>query len=99
MRIISKRRLREFWLKNPEAQLPLELWYEVVKGADWSNFADVRNSFRHADVYKDCVIFDIGGNKYRLTVKVRYRIKRVYVRFVMTHREYDKNRWMSDCEC
>lgn len=91
--------MREFWLENPEAELSLKFWYEVVRKAEWDTFSDVRNSFRHADVFKDCVIFDIGGNKFRLIAKVRYRIKRVYVRFVLTHREYDKNAWIDDCEC
>ncbi len=99
MRIISKRKLREFWAEKPEAEVPLRLWYDVVRRSDWNSFADVRGTFRHADIYKDCVIFDIGGNKFRLIAKVRYRIKRVYVRFVLTHRKYDKNDWMDDCEC
>lgn len=98
MRIISKRRLREFWQENPQAEQPLLAWYEIVKKVEWENFADVRNSFRHADVYKDCVIFDIGGNKFRLIAKVRYRLKRVYIKFVLSHREYDKNNWLDDCE-
>lgn len=99
MRIISKRKLREFWKSYPIAERPLLDWYKTVKKGDWKDFSDVRNSFRHADVYKDCVIFDIGGNKYRLIVKVRYQLKRVYVRFVLSHREYDRNLWTDDCEC
>lgn len=99
MRIISKRSLREFWLLNSAAEQPLLQWFNEVKKADWDNFANVRNSFRHADIYRDCIIFNIGGNKYRLITKIRYPKKRVYVRFVLTHRLYDKNTWMEDCEC
>ena len=99
MRIISKKALVEFWEKHPSAKKPLLAWHQTAKFSIWDNFADVRKTFRNADLYRDCVIFDIGGNKYRLIVKIRYRTKRVYIRFVMTHSEYDKNSWKEDCEC
>ena len=99
MRVISKRRLREFWREFPSAKQPLLSWYQTVKRVDWEDFSDVRESFRHADVYRDCVIFDIGGNKFRLITKIRYKKKRVYIRFVLTHSEYDKDLWKDDCEC
>jgi len=99
MRIISKRRLREFWLKNPNAEKPILNLYEAAKKVDWNNFSEVRESFRSADVYRDCVIFDIGGNKFRLITRIRYQKKRVYIRFVLTHSDYDKNLWKEDCEC
>jgi mRNA interferase HigB len=99
MKVISKRRLREFWREYPSAEQPLLSWYEIVKKAEWKNFSDVRESFRHADVYRDCVIFDIGGNKFRLITKIRYKKKRVYIRFVLTHPDYDKDLWKEDCEC
>ena len=98
MHVISKRRLREFWDDVPEAERPLLDWFEIARKSDWSSFADVRASFRHTDVYRDCVVFDIGGNKFRLIVKIRYRIKRLYVRSVLTHKDYDKDRWKPDCE-
>lgn len=97
MRIISKRRLREFWREFPNAEKPLLSWYETVKKVNWESFSDVRDSFRHADVYRDCVIFDVGGNKFRLITRIRYKIKRVYIRFVLTHSDYDKDSWKSDC--
>jgi len=99
MRIISKRRLREFWSEFPNAKQSLLSWYETVKKSEWENFSDVRESFRHADIYRDCVIFDIGGNKFRLITKIRYKKKRAYIRFVLTHSDYDKNLWKDDCEC
>lgn len=97
MRTFSKPKLREFWEKYPEAKIPLENWYRVVSKADWNSFADLKTTFRSADLYGDCVVFNIGGNKYRLIVKIRYRTKKVYVRFVLTHSEYDMNKWKNDC--
>jgi mRNA interferase HigB len=99
MKIISKRALVEFGGEHSKAKAPLLNWYTVVKGSAWENFSDVLKTFRHADLYRDCVIFDVGGNKYRLIVKVRYRTRRVYIRFVLTHSDYDKNSWKEDCEC
>jgi len=99
MRIISRNALVNFWEKHPEAKVSLLAWYKTVTSSEWENFADVRKTFRRADIYRDCAIFDVGGNKYRLIVKVRYRTKRVYIRFVLTHSDYDKDSWKEDCEC
>jgi len=99
MRIISKRRLQEFWRKYPFAEQPLLSWYETTKKANWESFLEVRETFRHADIYQDCVIFDIGGNKFRLITKIRYRVKKVFIRFVLTHSDYDKDLWKEDCKC
>src|SRR4051794_21535365 len=103
MRIISERQLRGFWqaAKGSEAQRREKVmreWRDTVKGADWNSFADVRQTFNHADVYHDCVIFDVSGNQYRIIAKVRYQKHIVFIRVVLTHREYDENKWCSDCE-
>jgi mRNA interferase HigB len=63
----------------------------VVRAADWSKPTNIKEMFRSADILaKDRVVFNIGGNKYRLVVAVHYRGGRVYVRFVGTHSEYDR---------
>jgi mRNA interferase HigB len=63
----------------------------VVRAADWSKPTDIKEMFRSADILaNDRVVFNIGGNKYRLVVAVHYRGKRVYIRFVGTHPEYDR---------
>lgn len=99
MQILSKRRLQNFWEKHPNSKESLLNWYRTVKKTDWNSFADVKETYRSADVYEDCVIFNIGGNNFRLIAKIRYRIKRIYIRFVLTHKEYDKDKWKKDCEC
>ena len=85
--------LREFWRRPgcSDAEQPLLTWAHVVKLADWSKPTDIKLMFRSADILQNGrVIFNISGNKYRLVVAVHYRGKRVYVRFVGTHREYDQ---------
>ena len=77
-------------------------------GAEWPDFGSVRQTFPAADVFEKCVIFNIGGNKYRLIAAIHFRKTtnvgkvvegRVYVRDVLTHAEYDKGSWKNDCKC
>ncbi len=97
--MISKRRLREFWEKNPEAKEPLLDWHNITRKILWHNLAEVRDTFRHADPVGDCTVFNIKGNNYRLITVVKYRVRRVYVLHVLTHKEYDKEKWKDDCHC
>ncbi len=93
MRIIAVSTLKEFWLRpgRGDAEQPLRAWVRIVGGADWSKPTDVKAMFRSADILPGGrVILDVGGNKYRLGAAVHYRGKRVYVRFIGSHREYDK---------
>lgn len=99
MRIISKSKLREFWEEHPEAKDSLSEWFRVTSKAVWKNFADVRNTFRSADPYCDCVIFDVKGNNFRIIGIALYQVQRVYVRYVLTHADYDKGKWKNDCNC
>jgi len=93
VRIIAVSTLREFW-RRPErgdAEQPLRAWVAVIKAANWSKPTDIKVMFRSADVLAGGrVIFNIGGNKYRLVAAVHYRGKRIYVRFIGTHRDYEK---------
>jgi mRNA interferase HigB len=104
MRIISEKRLREFSEgangidERSRREKAMGAWITVVKRAEWANFVDVRKTFNHVDVYKDCVIFDVGGNKYRIIAKIATGIKAVFIRAVLTHAEYDENRWKGDCK-
>lgn len=92
MHIIAKAPLREFWGRHPPAEMPLRHWFALVQAANWSGPADVKAMFgATVDFVADNkVIFDIGGNKYRLIVYVAYRYRRVLVKFVGTHAEYDR---------
>jgi mRNA interferase HigB len=92
MQIVAKRTLREFWEKHNQAETPLSVWYILASRADWAGPADVKATFGSTVdfVGDNRLIFDIGGNKYRLVVHVAYRFKRVLIKFVGTHREYDR---------
>jgi mRNA-degrading endonuclease HigB of HigAB toxin-antitoxin module/antitoxin component HigA of HigAB toxin-antitoxin module len=96
LRVISKRKLREFWEKHPDSKEPLLDWYNVTRKASWRNLADVRESFRHADTVGDCTVFNIKGNNYRLVTAIRYNVQRIYTLHVLTHKEYDKEKWKKE---
>lgn len=103
MRVISKARLREF-LERPgreSAEGPLKAWYNHVKSPTvaWSSWGDVRATFANASIVGNCVVFNIGGNKYRLVTRIRYPGQKVFVLKVMTHAEYDKDKWKDECGC
>ena len=103
MRIISEKRLKEFWqvakgAESTRRKNAMLEWRDAVRVADWSSLVDVRQTFNHADVYHDCVIFDVGGNKYRIIAKVRYQKHLIFIRAVLTHEEYDENKWCGGCE-
>ena len=90
--MLSKKTLREFWLVHPQAETPLRAWYDQVDKATWKTPHDVRAMFGSVDFVGDNrAIFNIGGNKYRLIVRILYDpYYRVMVKFVGTHDEYDK---------
>lgn len=91
MVIISKAAINEFSIIHPDAVDPLLYWYYNSKLAEWSKFSDVKESFNTVDyIGKDLYVFDIGGNKYRLIARIIFRVRTVYIRFIGTHKEYDK---------
>jgi len=90
MHIISKKRLREFWIAHPQAEVPLLAWHTVLSNCHARSFAELKQTFAAADWVKGFVVFDIGGNKYRLIADVLFSAQRVYVKHVFTHKEYEQ---------
>ncbi len=90
MRIISKKALREFWTIHPEAEPSLSHWFRIVSKTSFGSFNDIRQTFPSADWVKGLVVFNIGGNRYRLIALVRFDTQRVYIRRVLTHEAYDR---------
>ena len=79
-----------YWsLGDPEAEQSLRNWHTVAENSRFADFADLRQSFGSADYVPPYTVFDVGGNNYRVVVIVRYRDGKMFVRWVMTHREYD----------
>ena len=91
MRVVTPRRLTEFSKKYIQSRVPLLIWYEIVKKAEWENLSDIKKTFNSVDYLgKNRYAFNIKGNDFRLIVIIIFISKKIYIRFIGTHDEYDK---------
>jgi mRNA interferase HigB len=91
MRVIAKKILREFWLKQSDSEGQLKTWFKEASKATWTSPNDIKSEYSKASILKSGrVVFNICGNKYRLIVQINYLRKWVFIRFIGTHEEYDK---------
>jgi mRNA interferase HigB len=91
MVIIAKRAIKEFIEANSKSAKPLLEWYLKTKESDWKNFSDIKKIFGATDsVGNGLYVFNIGGNKYRLIARIIFGARTVFIRFIGTHKEYDK---------
>ena len=95
MKIISNSALRAFGTVHPQAEEPLRGWRRVIEKNRFENWAELKVAFRTIDKVGELTVFDIGGNKYRLIAYIRFEKQIVYIKAVLTHRDYDKGNWKS----
>lgn len=93
MKIISNRALRAFAAEHPQAQAPLQGWRRVIEKNRFANWAELKAAFNAVDKVGALAVFDIGGNKYRLIAYIRFEKQIVYIKAVLTHRDYDQGAW------
>lgn len=93
MHIITRRRLNEFAERHPDSRTSLERWYMLVKGKNFHSFSELRVEFPSAARVGKLTVFNIGGNKVRLIAAIHYNRRKIYIRAVLTHDEYDEGRW------
>jgi mRNA interferase HigB len=91
--VISRKRLKEAALRHPELGTALDAWFRVAKKSSWHGLMEVRKTFANADAVDRWTVFNIKGNKYRLITEINYRYQRLYIRHVLTHAEYDQEKW------
>ncbi len=96
MHIITRKRLLDFSLKHPSCKSAIDSWYKIIKFTYFSNFVELRATFPSADQVGKFTVFNIGGNKARLIAAIHYNTGKVYIRHVLTHKEYDKNAWKEE---
>jgi mRNA interferase HigB len=98
VRVISLKKLRDFWKdpKYPSAETPLPWWYQQVCAADWVSPADVKQTFNSVDFVGRKAVFNVGGNKFRVIAVIDFEGHKVFLRFVLDHKEYDKGIWQTD---
>ena len=93
MHIITRKRIVEAAVQHPECASALNGWYQVMHRAEVTCFADVKRIFNSVDRVGKLFVFDVGGNKLRLIAAIHFNTGKVFIRAVLTHREYDKNQW------
>ncbi len=96
MHVISYRRLREFQEQHSNCTDALDNWFKVASKAGWDNLIEVQSTFPQAEAVGNFTVFNIKGNTYRLIVSIDYERQLVYVKYVLTHAEYDKEKWKND---
>ena len=91
MVIISKVIFVEFGLDYPDSIESMNRWYEITKKSNWANFSEMKKTFNSVDsVGNDRYVFNIKGNNYRLVALIFFDVRTIYIRFIGTHKEYDK---------
>ena len=97
MRIIAKPILINYWEEHRQEKSSLERWYNVVRKANWEKPDDIKKTFNSVDPYTKnnrlYHIFDVGGNNTRVIVNIHFKSKIVFIQLVLTHNEYDQDRW------
>ncbi|MGD1921652.1 MAG: type II toxin-antitoxin system HigB family toxin [Pleurocapsa sp.] len=96
MHLISYKRLREFNKQHGDSLVPLDTWYKIAKKANWQNLIDVHTVFPKAEAVGNFTVFNIKGYKYRLIVSIDYERQLIYIKHILTHAEYDKDKWKND---
>jgi mRNA interferase HigB len=90
-RIVAKRTLREFWKKHSNSEQYLKTWFETASNSNWKNPNDIKKTYANASILKNNrVVFNIKGNEYRLIVKFNFERQWAFIRFIGTHKQYDK---------
>jgi mRNA interferase HigB len=91
LRVIAKKILRNFWIKHNDCESQLKSWFHEAQKANWKNPNEIKKEFPSASILQDNrVVFNIKGNSYRLIVKINYDYKILWIRFIGTHKQYDK---------
>ncbi len=93
MHVISRKMLRQFWTQHPDSEKPLARWFKIMQRTDFTTFEILRATFPTADKVGDFIVFNIGGNKYRLIAAIHFNRGKVYIRHVLTHQDYDRGDW------
>lgn len=93
MHIITRRRIAEAKASFPQCATALSGWLKIVEDNEFKNFAALKATFGSIDKVGDLYVFDIGGNKMRLICSIHFNRQKLYIRHILSHQEYDKNKW------
>ena len=95
MHVISRKALRIFWEQHPDSRGPLVRWFKIVSHTEYGSFTALRDTFPTVDKVDDLIVFNIAGSKYRFIASIHFSRGKVYVRHVLTHKDYDRGGWQA----
>ncbi|WP_206600353.1 type II toxin-antitoxin system HigB family toxin [Chromobacterium sphagni] len=95
MRLISNKKLLDFSTHHPSARIQLQAWRRIIEKNSFANHSELKNTFNSVDKVDELYVFNIGGNKYRLIAFIMFKKQTLYVKHILTHREYDQGGWKS----
>lgn len=93
MHVISRKALQTFWTRHPDSKTALVRWFKVMEQTDFRTLNELTATFPNADQVEDWIVFNIGGNKYRLIASIHFNRGKVYVRHILTHEQYSRGGW------
>lgn len=93
MHIITKKRIIEAKSRYSTCVSALDGWYTVISKNNYSNFAELKKTFNTVDKVNSLYVFDVGGDKLRIIASIHFNRKKVYIRHILTHTEYDTGKW------
>ncbi|MBF0239498.1 MAG: type II toxin-antitoxin system HigB family toxin [SAR324 cluster bacterium] len=93
MHIISKKKIEDFSKIHADAKNALLDWYKILRNREFSNYVELKLIFPSADMVGRRTVFNIGGNKYRLIARINFLHKKVFILHILSHVEYDKEKW------
>ncbi len=96
MHVISYKCLREFSKQHADCEETLDNWFKIACKVDWSMLIEVQSVFPQAEAVGNFTVFNLKGNKYRLIVSIDYEKQLIFIKYVLTHAEYDKEKWKND---
>jgi len=96
MHVISRKRLRDYCQNHADSCEALDDWYKIASQANWNKLIEVQTIYPQSEAVGNFTIFNIKGNKYRLIVSLNYQKQIVYIKYILTHAEYDKGNWKND---
>jgi mRNA interferase HigB len=94
--VISIKKILEFVALHPKAESALIAWYDTVKQANWENMVQMKALFPSADLVGRRTVFNIMGGNFRLIARVNYARKLVFILYILTHKEYDREKWKEE---
>ncbi|MDJ0689803.1 MAG: type II toxin-antitoxin system HigB family toxin [Xenococcaceae cyanobacterium MO_188.B32] len=96
MHVVSQSKLKQFWRNHPNSEASLRFWYKLTTQNQWQNLSVLRQIFPSADLVKNFIVFNIGGNNFRLITYIDFQQNKVFIRHILTHAEYNKEDWKKD---